>query len=258
MLAGGAGREESESEFGSLARDLAVPEDSDEVLRLVVEAAILEVDGATDAGITLITKHGFDTPAFTSDLVVAVDKVQYAVGEGPCVMAASEEIAVVRADDVSTDPRWPLFGERAVALGVRSMVSFQLYADADTIGALNLYSPTPNAFSDDAVNVGGLIAAHAALATAAATKTTNLRAALHNRDVIGMAKGILIERYKATPLQAFALLSAASQRAGVKLSAVADSLTTSGEFVVGARVEPPGDRADDPATPRMAAESKAR
>lgn len=225
--------DDSDRVFGSLPRELAVPEDSDEVLRLVVEAAVLEVDGATAAGITLITKHGFSTPAFTSDLVMAIDKVQYAAGEGPCVMAASEEIAVVRADDLATDERWPVFGERAVALGVRSMVSFQLYADQDgTIGALNLYSPTSYVFSDDAVNVGGLIAAHAALARAAAMKTTNLRAALHNRDVIGMAKGILMDRYKVTPLQAFALLTAASQRAGVKLSAVAESLTATGEFVM--------------------------
>ena len=216
-----------------LARELAVPEDSTEVLRLVVQAAVLEVDGAADAGITLITRRGLSTPACTSDLVMAVDQVQYAAGEGPCVMVASEEIAVVRADDLATDPRWPVFGERAVALGVRSMVSFQLWADHDgTIGALNLYSPTPNVFSDDAVNVGGLIAAHAALASAAATKTTNLRAALHNRDVIGMAKGILMDRYKVTPLQAFALLTAVSQRTNVKLSAVAETLIATGEFII--------------------------
>lgn len=225
--------DDSERVFGSLPRELAVPEDVNEVLRIVVEAAVLEVDAATAAGITWITKQGFTTPAFTSDLVMEIDKIQYAAGEGPCVMAASEELAVVRADDLATDERWPIFGERAVALGVRSMVSFQLYADRDgTTGALNLYSPIPNVFSDDAVNVGGLIAAHAALASAAATKTTNLRAALHNRDVIGMAKGILMDRYKVTPSQAFALLAAASQRTGVKLSSVAESLTATGEFII--------------------------
>lgn len=224
---------ESDGMSGELAREWAVPEDSNEVLRLVVQAAVIEVDGAIAAGITLITKRGFSTPAFTSDLVLAVDKVQYAAGEGPCVMAASMEIAVVCADDLATDPRWPAFGQQAVALGVRSMVSFQLWADHDgTIGALNLYSPTPHVFSDDAIHVGGLIAAHAALASAAATKTTHLRAALRNRDVIGMAKGILMDRHKVTPLQAFALLTAASQRTNVKLSAVAESLVATGELVI--------------------------
>jgi AmiR/NasT family two-component response regulator len=46
-----------------------------------------------------------------------------------------------------------------------------------------------------------------------------------------MAKGILMDRYKVTPLQAFALLTAASERAGVKLSAIAESLTATGEFM---------------------------
>ncbi|MCU1369258.1 MAG: two-component system response regulator [Ilumatobacteraceae bacterium] len=45
--------------------------------------------------------------------------------------------------------------------------------------------------------------------------------ALEHRDVIGMAKGVLMARSKLTPDEAFAMLCSASQRENVKLWEVA-------------------------------------
>jgi AmiR/NasT family two-component response regulator len=54
------------------------------------------------------------------------------------------------------------------------------------------------------------------------------RPALARRDVIGQAKGILMERYRLTPDAAFALLDRISQETSTKLHDVADQLTRTG------------------------------
>jgi len=67
----------------------------------------------------------------------------------------------------------------------------------------------------------------AAIAGAAA-QIRQLHTALDSRDVIGQAKGILMERYRLTPDGAFALLARASQDTNVKLREVADELCRTG------------------------------
>jgi AmiR/NasT family two-component response regulator len=51
---------------------------------------------------------------------------------------------------------------------------------------------------------------------------------LVNRDVIGQAKGILMERFKITAEQAFDVLAKVSQDTNRKVSAVAEDLTRTG------------------------------
>ncbi|PPB48097.1 histidine kinase, partial [Arthrobacter pityocampae] len=54
--------------------------------------------------------------------------------------------------------------------------------------------------------------------------------AVDSRDVIGQAKGILMERHKITGEEAFIVLSMASQRTHMKLRGVAEHLVSSGEL----------------------------
>ncbi|WP_434995148.1 ANTAR domain-containing protein [Arthrobacter sp. Ld5] len=79
-------------------------------------------------------------------------------------------------------------------------------------------------------NIGLLVASHASVAFAEAEKNRQLREAVNSRDVIGQAKGILMERHKITGEQAFIVLSMASQRNHLKLRNVADHLISSGEL----------------------------
>jgi AmiR/NasT family two-component response regulator len=55
-----------------------------------------------------------------------------------------------------------------------------------------------------------------------------LQKAIETRDVIGQAKGILMERDRLTADEAFDVLSRASQRLNRKLRDIADELTTTG------------------------------
>jgi AmiR/NasT family two-component response regulator len=105
------------------------------------------------------------------------------------------------------------------------MLSFQLYVEGDNLGALNLYARTAGAFTDDSEHVGLLVAAHAAVAYSGAQTEAQLRRAIGSRDLIGQAKGILMERFDVDADRAFAILVAFSQDSHVKLHEVADRLT---------------------------------
>jgi len=92
------------------------------------------------------------------------------------------------------------------------MLSFRLFVTSGGLGALNLYGAAPDAFTDESITTGEILAQQAALAFAGATAEQHFAAALASRDVIGQAKGILIDRDNLTRLQAFAALAKASQQ----------------------------------------------
>ncbi|HST64312.1 MAG TPA: ANTAR domain-containing protein, partial [Mycobacteriales bacterium] len=98
------------------------------------------------------------------------------------------------------------------------------------LGALNLHSTGRDAFSDESEQVGLLFAAHAAVAMAGARHNEQLETALSHRDVIGQAKGILMERYKISAHDAFRLLVTASQTTNMRLLDVADYLASTGDL----------------------------
>jgi hypothetical protein len=138
----------------------------------------------------------------------------------------------LRSNDLRNEPRWPRWAAIAVEHGVLSALSFQLFVEGDRMGALDVYGDRPNAFDEEAENVGLLLASHAAIAMAGSRKTDQLRIAVESRDLIGQAKGILMERYKIGPAQAFDLLVVASQRTHRKLHDVAEQLADTGELAV--------------------------
>lgn len=64
-------------------------------------------------------------------------------------------------DTADESGRWPAFAP-AAAIGVVSMLSFQLFASGDTLGALNLYSGRRAGFDDQSQTLGAVFASHAA------------------------------------------------------------------------------------------------
>ena len=65
---------------------------------------------------------------------------------------------------------------------------------------------------------------------AGAQSDAHLNIALSHRDLIGQAKGILMERYKISAQDAFRLLVVTSQTTNIKLHDVADYLTRTGQL----------------------------
>lgn len=207
--------------MGELAHQLQQQPDRRTTLQAMVKAAVQTVPGAEWAGISLIRGRQITPEAPSDEVVRRMDERQSELNEGPCLTAIREH-HTVRIDDLAAmEQEWPRFAAEAVELGVRSLLSFQLFVQRENLGALNLYSPEPSAFGEDSIVIGHLFAQHAAVALAGATHQMRMGEALRSRDSIGQAKGILMLRHGLTEQQAFETLVQASQHANMKLVDVA-------------------------------------
>ncbi len=216
--------------LSDLSRELQDERDVQGTLDSIVGAAVGTVPGAEYASISVVIKRReVRTQAATGELPRAVDQAQYDSGQGPCLDSLYTH-RTVRLPDLDSETRWPMFAAQARAVGLRSMLAIQLYVNGQDLGALNLHCTEPDAFSDESEQVGLLFAAHAAVAMAGAQEEEHLRTALGTRDVIGQAKGILMERYKISSQDAFRLLVVASQHTNIRVHEVADYLARTGQL----------------------------
>jgi GAF domain-containing protein len=189
------------------------------------------VPGAEECGITLVLgRRRVESRAPTGKLPLEIDQLQEDLSEGPCLDAVFEH-KTVRIDDIRDERRWPRFPAAAAAMGVGSLLSFQLFVTGDNLGALNLYATQPHAFDEESESVGLVFASHAAIALAGAQQEERLRTAIASRDLIGQAKGILMERFKITADEAFALLVQASQHQNIRVAELSAMLAETGEWV---------------------------
>jgi GAF domain-containing protein len=216
-------------QLGELAREMQAEPDMAALLQRITGAAKIEIDGAEHACISLFQAGAVDTRAATDELAERVDRRESELNEGPCITSLRENVTV-RSDDFAKEQRWPRFVAAAMEEGIRSMLAVQLFVADDSLGAINIYATRPNAFTEHDETIGMLLATHAAIAMKSSTTASNLRIALDSRDIVGQAKGILMERYKLNSLQAFDLLVVASQRTHVKLRDVADTLAATGDW----------------------------
>ncbi len=210
--------------MAELARNLAVPLQLDEVLAGVSQTVLEVLPGAELAGFLLFTRaEKFETQAATADLMYTIDDLQIRHGEGPCMEAAVEEL-IVRTDDFEQEERWPQFTAGVLKLGLRSALSFKLYTSQRNAGALNIFSSQPNAFGPEDEALGQVLAAHAAAAILASRQGEQLKSALTSRDLIGQAKGIIMERFNVDAVRAFEMLRELSQSSNVKLVEIAQQV----------------------------------
>jgi GAF domain-containing protein len=199
--------------------------DSETVIAELAEHAAVEIPGAQYAGVTVTrnAKH-IDTPAATHKWPILLDEIQQRHREGPCLTAAWEERTVYVAD-LETDGRFPLYSRDALEqTPIRSIMAFQMFIAGETMGALNVYAEQPNAFGSASRDIGLVFAAHSSVAWNAARRDEQFKRALASRDVIGQAKGMIMERYGVDAVQAFEVLRKLSQDSNVALVQVAADL----------------------------------
>ncbi|WP_066902791.1 GAF and ANTAR domain-containing protein [Mycolicibacterium houstonense] len=210
--------------MAELARAVASPRSVNDILSDVTATVTELVPGADTAGVLLIGDGGkFESLAGTSSLPHELDELQMTLQEGPCMQAALEDV-VVRTDDFREESRWPSYSKVAVDMGVLSGLSFKLYTDDRTAGALNLFGFRPKVWDAESETIGTVLAAHAAAALLAGRHSEQLTSALSTRDRIGQAKGIIMERYQIDDVQAFELLRRLSQDSNTKLIDVAQQV----------------------------------
>ena len=201
--------------------------DSDTVIAELAEHAAVEVPGAQYAGVTVTrnAKH-IDTPAATHKWPILLDEIQQRHREGPCLTAAWEE-KTIHVADLETDDRFPLYRRDALEqTPIRSIMAFQLFIAGETMGALNVYAEQPQRIRPASRDIGLVFAAHSSVAWNSARRDEQFKRALASRDVIGQAKGMIMERYGVDAVQAFEVLRKLSQDSNVPLVQVATELVS--------------------------------
>jgi GAF domain-containing protein len=228
----GAGTPEDDlrSSLDALARMSSRHLALDELLTGVATLAVRAIPGADGAGLTLLEAGRSDTIVATADFVTAVDDIQYGIGEGPCISAAAENRTVV-SGSLGADQRWRTFGSRVARLGVHSVISLPLPTSEGVVGAMNVYAHSKHTFDQQAVELGELFAAPAAIAVQnaqvlaqAQRLAQQLQAALEEQRVVERAIGIMLSRSGGTPEEALGRLRRASQAEHRKLAVVAQAL----------------------------------
>ncbi|MDD7918118.1 GAF and ANTAR domain-containing protein [Actinomycetospora callitridis] len=205
-------------------------QDLEETLGQIVTSAVATIPGV-DAGSISITDHGrVETRHPSSEAIGKLDRTQSELNEGPCLSAIEDppEDGIVIARDLAGDDaeRWPRFAPQAVGAGYRALMSTQLSANGGPRAALNLYSAGADAFDQDAQTLAGLFGIQAAMLLYGADTAHHLQRAVDSRDLIGQAKGILMERFSLDDEAAFRMLVKSSQDTNMKLTDVARWLTT--------------------------------
>ncbi|MEU7816373.1 GAF and ANTAR domain-containing protein [Pseudonocardia sp. NPDC049154] len=224
------------AEFVSLSEKLLDAPTVQDVLDRIAEAAVRVVSGADIVSVSLRSRDGtLDTPATTDQVGVRLDELQNEFDEGPCLDASRVPgIGFAFSADLAAGKEFPKWGPAAAELGVGSALAVGLFPaqDPPRIGSLNIYSRRPGGLEQADRDAALVLAAHASTAVAgslastrAELQVTQLAEAVRSRDVIGQAKGILMERRGVDAEEAFRILRSASQSLNVKLARIAETLT---------------------------------
>ena len=217
-----------------LSRVVLADRQLDDVLGEVTGIAARSVPGAESTSITLVRGDKAFTAAHTGEMALVADELQYERGYGPC-MDAGRAGVVIRIDDMHTEQRYPDYTPRVVEVGVRSSLSMPLPYQGSSIGALNIYSTRPQAFSSAESEEAATVVAEAVAVAVVnadahdrlAEHAQNMRLAMESRAVIEQAKGVLMAQQGIDAEQAFEVLRGASQRYNRKLRDIARGIVGS-------------------------------
>jgi GAF domain-containing protein len=217
-------------EFGRLAIELHGRRSLSETVDQVVHYALTAVDcDYADAMFLLQTKQ-VETVAATDPIAEKAAQLQAELNEGPIHALPPDLGSDLVVHDTSTDVRWPKWGNALKELGIRSVLSVRLATRDALIGALNLYGHEPMRFDSDDVAVAHILARHASVALATARREYAVAQTIDARKRVGLAQGILMERFGLNAEQAFELLRRYSQEHRLKLNKVARELVETREL----------------------------
>ncbi|MBG6226712.1 hypothetical protein IWX63_003314 [Arthrobacter sp. CAN_A2] len=185
-------------------------------------------EGPVACGVT--SQHRRSTIAGSSPALVALDEVQYRIGDGPVLASMSAgDVVVVR--DGHTDDRWPEYFGLTRSLGFASVLAAPLHVGSDGPMAVVFYAEPPDFFVPERQRMAGVFVEQARRALEMATQVARYqdvaddrRVAMESRTGIDIAVGIIIAQNKCTQEEAFELLKSVSNARGMKLRVVAEAL----------------------------------
>ncbi|MEU7148627.1 GAF and ANTAR domain-containing protein [Streptomyces sp. NPDC045456] len=158
-----------------------------------------------------------------------LERLQVDLAEGPCrdVCRTGTLLADVQLTDPRSQARWPRFAPQALAEGFTAATAIPLQHHGQLLGALNLFHQHRRL---EAAYIGAcqILAETTAWALAREQELAQVRehnaqlqTALDSRVIIEQAKGLLAERLRLPPQEAFAPLRDYARAHQRKLNAVA-------------------------------------
>jgi transcriptional regulator with GAF, ATPase, and Fis domain len=212
------------SVFTSLADLVVQGSTAKEMYAAVCVAATLMIPGCDHASLMIRRDAACSTAAVSDAVAHKIDKLELALGCGPCLDAIESQNTQM-ATDLAVGGKWPALVARVVAeTPVRGALSIQLRVDRGNVGALNLFSDNPDAFDETSVGRASVLAAFATLAINAAAHgedAAGLRQGLASNRAIGKAIGMLMVVNDVSDEDAFNILRRTSQDSNVKIADVA-------------------------------------
>jgi GAF domain-containing protein len=137
----------------------------DVALQQIVDVAKSALDGVDEVSITLVRADKPFTAAYTGQLALDADEMQYDRGYGPCIDAGLSGTLIV-VPDMRQETRWPDYAATVVPRGVLSSMSVPLPLQTEVVGALNCYSRTAGGFPDETIETAIELASHVAARSA--------------------------------------------------------------------------------------------
>ncbi|WP_228684552.1 ANTAR domain-containing protein [Amycolatopsis thermoflava] len=217
----------------TLAQELAemsrlVDDDVPFAVRRFVARLVRRVPGCDQAGIAVRTEDGVELVAMEGCHAAELAAVNWSTGPAAEALTFREPRQIA---DTLTDPRWPEMSRRLAGLGCCSCLVLPLPKTRAPDGVLVLGSGKPQRFANTVQDVVLLLALHAGVLFDKAQLyhdsrrlVEQLNQALHTRQTIGQAQGLLMHRFDCDSRQGFALLKGASQNTNAKLRDVASAL----------------------------------
>lgn len=211
-------------------RALVSGRDVQEMLQVLAERT-RDLLGADEVGILLADGKGaLQVVTATGSDIRLLELYELQHGDGPCTDASQTGQAIV-VDDVTQGDDWPAWMPAARQLGFRSALALPLRLDGDAFGAVNVLARTTGRFGAAQLAAGSALADVATVVLISEQRmdglrrlTDQLQNALDSRIVIEQAKGILAERSRTSPEEAFAVLRRHARSSGVRLHQVAQDV----------------------------------
>jgi transcriptional regulator with GAF, ATPase, and Fis domain len=149
----------------------------------------------------------------------AFDDLQFATGEGPGLEAARTR-ALVTAQDLPSDARWPQLADCALEHGVHSVASIPLEVQRSSVGALSLFLGRTRAVDPDLLLTMMAIVGQAEVLLGEVQRRDGLSAGA----AVDQAVGVIIAQRGCGVQEAYDVLRDTAQRLGMDRQSVAERL----------------------------------
>lgn len=199
----------------------------------LVVAHLSREDKDFHCGISLLRPRAKTTVASSSARAKLLDELQYDINDGPCLRAVREGQPYC-VQDFHEETRFGGYPQAISEHGIRSALGVPIALDGVAAAGLNLYSPMPDAFTQEDIAAAEDVAREASRALRMAVRlahladtTEQLRSAMTSRTTIDVAAGIIMAQNRCSHETAMSILKAASSGRNLKVAEIATAVVTS-------------------------------